>query len=185
MSERELIKKVDSLCMETLAPSTYNAWQNVKTALYAGRTALNMNYKLSNRSKTNLTGVRPDLIELIEEAILDSPYDFGVPKYGGKRTQGDQAELYAIGRTTELDRKPVTYVDGVKKKSNHQEKKDGYGWAFDIYIYDHVEKRASWSVEKLTAVADHIKAKAAAKGIKLTWGGNWKMKDYPHFEIKL
>lgn len=142
-------------------------------------------YRLSRRSKERLNGVLPVIIEIIEEGIKDSPYDFGIPQYGGLRTDQDQQELYAIGRTVDVGiRKPVTYVDGVNKKSNHQAKEDGYGYAFDIYIYDHVKKKASWNVDKLSAVAIHLIKVAQKKGIELSWGGNWnRFKDYPHFEV--
>lgn len=142
-----------------------------------------MAYKLSKRSRGRLDGVSPDIIEVVEEAIVDSPYDFGIPGFGGLRTTEDQQGLYAIGRTVEMGRKPVTYVDGVNKKSNHQARPDGFGHAFDIYIYDHETKRASWNVDKLSEVAQHIKRVAARKGIVLNWGGDWtRFKDYPHFE---
>ena len=147
-----------------------------------------MAYKLSTRSKERISGIHPELIEIIEEGITNSPYDFGIPAYGGLRTIEDQQELYAKGRTEESlnkGEKPITYCDGVTKKSNHQAKPDGYGHAFDIYIFDHETKRASWNIDKLTAVAEHLIKVAASHGIVLSWGGHWtKFKDYPHFEIK-
>ena len=104
----------------------------------------------------------------------------------GMMTTGQKA-LYAKGRTDfSTHQRPVTYVDGVKKKSNHQAK-DGndFGDAFDVYIYCHETKRASWNVDRLTKLAEHIIKVAAANGVKLSWGGHWtKFKDYPHFEYK-
>lgn len=144
-------------------------------------------YNLSNTSKKRLEGVLPLLVETIEEAIShpDCPDDFGIPQFGGRRTTEDQQGLYAIGRTIEMGRKPVTYVDGVNKKSNHQPKEDGYGHAVDIYIYDHATKRASWNVERLTAVARHIQKIGEKKGLVISWGGDWNsFKDYPHMEVK-
>lgn len=35
--------------------------------------------------------------------------------------------------------------------------------------------------EKLAVV---IKQVAQEKGIEITWGGDWKMKDLPHYELK-
>ena len=150
-----------------------------------------MSYNLSNRSKTRLKGVHPFLMEVFELGIKDSPYDFGIPQYGGLRTSKDQRELYNIGRTVDVGiRKPVTYTDGVNKVSNHQIRM-GYGWAGDIYIY--INGRASWNVDKLQAVAEHLiniseklsEEKEEYKDLYLSWGGFWtKFKDYPHFEIK-
>ena len=145
-----------------------------------------MAYKLSTRSKSNMKGVIPILKTIIEDSIAGSPFDFGIPSTGGVRTTKKQQELYAIGRTKasrEKGEKPVTYVDGVNKKSRHQKKEDGFGHAVDIYIYDHTTKKASWNVSKLSTVAKHIKKVAAKHGVTLTWGGDWKWKDYPHFQI--
>ena len=147
-----------------------------------------MSYTLSNRSRERLTGVHPALIEIIEEGIIESPFDFGIPTFGGLRSEQDQKSLYDKGRTQEsLDKgeRVVTYTDGVRKKSNHQAKADGYGCAFDIYIYDAETKRASWNVDKLAAVAIHLIKIAQKKNILLIWGGSWtRFKDFPHFEMK-
>lgn len=152
-------------------------------------------YKLSRRSKSRLEGVHPFLIEVIEKGIKDSPEDFGIPPYGGLRTSADQQKLYSKGRTEESiekGEKPVTYVDGINRKSRHQIKPSGYGEAFDIYIYDHVTSRASWNAERLEKVAIHLLKIAESvkesnpewKDLILVWGGSWKrFKDRPHFEI--
>ena len=80
-----------------------------------------MEYKLSKRSLSRLDGIRSVLIATIVEGIKNSPYDFGIPQYGGLRTAEDQLELYNKG---------VSKCDGVKNKSYHQS-----GNAFDIYIF--------------------------------------------------
>jgi len=154
-----------------------------------------MGYNLSNRSKARLEGVHPFLVYTINEAIKTSPDDFGIPMYGGLRTSADQQKLYEKGRTDESiakGEKPVTYTDGINKKSKHQIK-DGYGLAFDIYIYDHATSKASWNIERLTNVAIHIIKTSEVvkdknpqyKDMVINWGGNWKrFKDYPHFQIE-
>ena len=79
-------------------------------------------YKLSKRSLSRLDGIRSVLIAVLVEGIKDSPYDFGIPQYGGLRTAKDQKELFDRG---------VSKCDGIKNKSYHQS-----GNAFDIYIYE-------------------------------------------------
>ena len=125
-------------------------------------------YKLSNRSLNYLQGVDAVLIEIIKEAIKDSPYDFGIPSTGGFRTAEIQNELYKKG---------VSNCDGYKKKSYHQS-----GRAFDIYAY--IDGKASWDEEIMTVIARYIQHVASIKfNIKLTWGGDWKnFKDYPHYQ---
>lgn len=149
-------------------------------------------YKLSERSLNRLQGVHPFLLETIKHGITNAPFDFGIPQYGGLRTSQDQKDLYAIGRTVDVGtRKPVTYADGVEKVSNHQMRKDGFGWAFDIYIFHN--GKASWNVDRLEAVARHLikwsetlsRENEEFADFYLTWGGDWsRFKDYPHFEMK-
>ena len=135
-----------------------------------------MAYKLGNRSKENLKGLHPDLIKVVERAIEISDQDFTVIE--GLRTTKRQQDLYAQGRT-----KPgniVTKADGVKNKSNHQAKSDGYGHAVDIVPYpidwDSKSKFDNISVAMLKA-ADEL-------NVEVEWGGNWKFTDMPHYEIK-
>lgn len=139
-------------------------------------------YKLSNRSKSRLEGIHPVLILIIEEGIKDSPFDFGIPQFGGLRTAEDQNMLYQKGR--ELPGSIVTNTDGYIKKSNHQAKEDGLGHAFDIYAY--VNGKASWNGTHLNAIAKHLQNIAKTKfGVVLEWGGDWsRFKDMPHFQIK-
>ena len=138
-------------------------------------------YKLSNRSLSRLDGVHPVLIQIIEEGIKDSPFDFGIPQFGGKRTAEDQNMLYQRGR--DLPGSIVTNTDGYIKLSNHQPKEDGYGHAFDIYAY--VDGKASWNKVHLTAIAKHLQKIAKEKfNVDLTWGGDWsRFKDMPHFQL--
>jgi peptidoglycan LD-endopeptidase CwlK len=135
-----------------------------------------MNYKLSNTSKDRLKGVNTKLIAIVEAAITNSPYDFGIPPDGGLRTTERQKELYALGRTKAGN--IVTQTDGVKKKSVHQS-----GNAFDIYAF--VDGKASWEAKYYEPIARHIQKVALEQfDVKLTWGGDWtKFKDLPHFQI--
>ena len=136
-----------------------------------------MAYKLSRTSRERLEGVHPSLIALIDYSLIDSPYDFGIPKDGGARTLERQAELYAIGRTTDLHKAKVTWT----LNSKHRIQADGYGHAFDIYAY--VDGKASWNRKHLTAIANHILKCSDELDIKIEWGGKWKSKDMPHFQL--
>ena len=53
-------------------------------------------YKLSVRSTERLEGINIVLIDIIEKSIVNSPYDFGIPQYGGLRTAEDQKKLREI-----------------------------------------------------------------------------------------
>ena len=141
-------------------------------------------YKLGNRSRKRLEGVHPKLIKLIEYSLEheDCPHDFGIPSDGGLRTDERQAELYSKGRRGMKGEKKVTNADGVRNKSRHQKKLDGYGYAFDIYVYENGS--ANWDRQKLTEIANHIFTCADKLGIKIQWGGYFKsFKDLPHFQL--
>lgn len=135
-----------------------------------------MNYKLSTASRGRLNGVNPVLIAIIEAAIVDSPYDFGIPPDGGLRTTERQQELYALGRTNAGN--IVTQTDGIKKKSVHQS-----GNAFDIYAF--VNGKATWEAKYYAPIARHIQKVALEQfNVKLVWGGDFKsFVDRPHFQL--
>lgn len=91
----------------------------------------------------------------------------------GVRSAKHQAALYAIGRTK--PGKIVTNCDGVVKRSNHQPKADGYGYAVDL-AWRLPDGRITWDgpwdlLGKL------------AKSLGLDWGGAWRtFQDRPHVE---
>ena len=135
-----------------------------------------MAFKLSTTSRERLDGVNPTLIAIIEAAIVDSPYDFGIPPDGGLRTTERQKGLYALGRTKAGN--IVTQTDGIKKKSVHQS-----GNAFDIYAF--VNGKATWEAKYYDPIARHIQKVALEQfNVKLVWGGDFKsFVDRPHFQL--
>jgi peptidoglycan L-alanyl-D-glutamate endopeptidase CwlK len=128
-------------------------------------------YKLSKRSLERLQDVDSLLIAIAVDSVRESPYDFGIPLHGGKRTSAEQNALWKL-------RPKVTNKDGYIKKSYHQS-----GKAFDIYAY--VNGKANWDIEIITAIARHIQKVALNRyKVNLKWGGDWKnFKDYPHFQM--
>ena len=136
--------------------------------------------KFSQRSLNSLKGIHPDLVKVMTEAVKYSPIDFTITD--GVRTTAQQQALYAKGRTVPGTK--VTNADGIRSKSNHQAKSDGYGYAVDLYAY-HSGKVQVNDDKSLKTIAAHIKSVASKLGIKIEWGGDWKsIIDYPHFELK-
>lgn len=142
-----------------------------------------MCYKFSDKSTKRMKGVHPDLITIFTEAIKYSPIDFGIPQYGGIRTTKEQKGLF--------DR-DLSNADGVKSKSRHQIKDDGYGHALDFYAY--VNGKASWKETHMAMVASTLMS--TAKRLKkegrikntIYWGGQFGCTDFtgwdmPHIEI--
>lgn len=139
-----------------------------------------MTYSLSNKSLNKMEGVHPTLIRLIKESIVDSPFDFAITQ--GVRSAAYQHELYQQGRT-----KPgriITNADGYRRKSNHQVKEDGLGYAVDFVIVN-PDSSYDWnSINKYIAVGEHICNVAKELGIQVSWGGRWtSFKDYVHVEL--
>lgn len=135
---------------------------------------------LGKGSLATLKGIHPSLIKVITEAIKDTPVDFSVTD--GVRTTAEQKALYAKGRTAPGE--IVTKADGVKNKSNHQVKADGFGHAIDLYPYVNGAIDFNDNGNNLPAIANHIIAVATRLGISVGWGGNWKGSwDKPHFEL--
>ncbi|OPC53407.1 M15 family metallopeptidase [Elizabethkingia bruuniana] len=131
-----------------------------------------MTYKLGERSLKNLEGIHPNLVKVMKAAIVNSPVDFTITE--GVRALKRLQDLYAQGRT-----KPgikVTNADGVRNKSNHQAKLDGFGHAVDLYPFflGQVQVNHKDTIKNLKFISDHIKKVAKELGIAITWGGYWK-----------
>ena len=148
----------------------------------------NQKYSFTQSSLDKMEKVHPKLVEVMKAAIENSPFDFRITS--GARTTEEQKALFALGRTK--PGKIVTYTNGVTSKSNHQIKSDGFGHAVDIFpcgviengVYRKFTSEEGYDEKKLKLIANHILAVAKSKNVNVEWGGNWKMKDTPHFELK-
>lgn len=130
-----------------------------------------MSYKFSKRSIERLKTCHPLLAVIALEAIKEM--DFVV--ICGHRTPEEQQALYAQGRTKAG--RIVTNIDGVTKKSQHNLKPS---LAMDLAPYP-----IDWNdIERFKKLGALIKRIAKENATPISWGGSWKMKDYPHFELK-
>lgn len=151
--------------------------------------------KFSKRSIEALKGVLPLFVAILTEAVKDAPDDFTIIE--GVRTEAMQVKYYSWGRTEvnpntgplkglPFGRK-VTNRDGVKSKSEHQPKADGYGRAVDFVPFKVVDGKSTldWNdVDAFRRIARRVQDMANKKGVKIKWGGDWKNPyDPPHLEI--
>lgn len=90
----------------------------------------------------------------------------------GRRTTAQQQALYAKGRTA--PGKIVTHLDGVTKRSRHQD-----GKAIDCCFAD-LTTGALW---KPTYTGPWEAYGLCAEALGLTWGGRWRIRDRPHVEL--
>jgi peptidoglycan L-alanyl-D-glutamate endopeptidase CwlK len=128
-----------------------------------------MPYLLSKRSIKNLEGVDEVLKLIAIRGVTESPFDFGIPGLGGRRTNAEQFVLFNKG---------ASKCDGYKKKSYHQT-----GKAFDVYAF--VRGKATWEQKYYEPIARHLQEFAKKEySVRLEWGGDWRsFIDMPHFQI--
>ena len=120
-----------------------------------------MNFVLSARSRARLTGVHPALTAVVERAVALTPVDFMVTE--GLRTLTRQAELVRAGASRTLNSRHLT------------------GHAVDLAAL--VDGAVRWDWPLYPRIAGAMKAAAAERGVALIWGGDWRMRDGPHFEL--
>jgi len=121
-----------------------------------------MTFSFGNKSKERLSGVHPDLVKVMEEAIKESPLDFSITE--GLRTKERQQELFNAGKSQTMNSRHLT------------------GKAVDIAVIK--DGTVTWDFKYYQLVADHIKGVATKLGIPLVWGGDWvSFRDGPHFEL--
>jgi len=122
--------------------------------------------------------VHPVLLRKID-AVLLAMKNIGFPMMltDGARTAEQQHVLWEQGRARPGN--PVTNCDGYIKKSNHQLKDDGYGYAVDCCFLD-PNGKPSWADHyPWTAYGELCKAIGLHWGIKL----NSSTVDRPHAEL--
>lgn len=121
-----------------------------------------MAFKLSQRSRKRLEGVHPDLVAVVELAIIMTPVDFTVIE--GRRTPERQRELYRAGATKTLNSRHLT------------------GHAVDLAPL--VKGQVRWDWPLFHQLAPAVKDAAQALGVRIEWGGDWpRFPDGPHFEL--
>lgn len=119
---------------------------------------------MDDRSERNLVGVHHDLAAIVRKAheiYTDESKTFIVTE--GLRSKERQAQLVKAGASWTMNSKHLTgrAVD-VAAKVAHQIR-----WDWPLYEDIAVAfKEAAWSME-----------------IDIVWGGDWKVRDGPHFEL--
>lgn len=127
-----------------------------------------MSYALSRRSEERLQGVHPDLIRVVRGAILHSKTDFLVVE--GRRTLDRQKELFAAGKSKTMRSRHLT------------------GHAVDLAplvdLNGDGAKELTWIRESFFPIVDAMRASAAAAGVLIEWGGDWRdFVDMPHWQL--
>jgi peptidoglycan L-alanyl-D-glutamate endopeptidase CwlK len=114
--------------------------------------------RLGTRSLQSLSGVHPDLVAVVKRAIELTEQDFSVIE--GIRNIDRQRKLFKSGASTTMNSRHLT------------------GHAVDIAPYP-----LSWDWEYFYPIEDAMKQAASELDVDLEWGGDWKFKDGPHFQL--
>ena len=118
-------------------------------------------YKLGPRSQSRLNGVHPDLVKVVERAIEITTVDFTVLE--GLRDPARQKTLMESGASQTLNSRHIT------------------GHAVDLGAW--VDNQVDWSWPLYHKIAAAMKEAARQVNVPIEWGGDWKMKDGPHWQL--
>jgi peptidoglycan L-alanyl-D-glutamate endopeptidase CwlK len=111
---------------------------------------------LNERSLNNLLGVHPDLVRVVKRAAELEP--FIVTE--GLRNLDRQKQLVKAGKSWTLNSRHLT------------------GHAVDLCDPD-----GKYDIPDMDDIRDAMMAAAKELGIPLEWGGDWKQRDTPHFQL--
>ncbi|HEY1224770.1 MAG TPA: M15 family metallopeptidase [Brevundimonas sp.] len=115
-----------------------------------------MSFSFSDRSRAELKGVHPDLIAVVERALVLTTQDFCV--HDGVRTPEQQKALVHAGASKTLN-------------SRHLIRSDGFGHAVDLVPW--IGGKPRWDWTPIYRVAEAVRRAGVERGVRLTWGGVW------------
>lgn len=115
-----------------------------------------MTFVLGTKSKNELIGVHPSLVEVVHEAIKTTLVDFSV--HDGLRTITEQKEYV---------RRSVSKT----MNSKHMKQSDGFGHAVDLVPY--INGKLRWEWRPIYHIAAAVQTSAEKLGVQLCWGGVW------------
>jgi len=117
-------------------------------------------YKLSERSLQRLEGVKPEMVDVVKEAIKLTKIDFGV--ICGMRTEEEQKALVDKGASQTMRSKHLT------------------GDAVDLMAY--IDGRATWELNVYDDIADAMKKASEVVRVPIRWGASWQIRDLRDWE---
>lgn len=114
-------------------------------------------FKLGQKSRSNLVGVHPHLVAVVERAIEITQQDFNVFE-GARSTEQQKINVQKGVSTT---------VNG----SRHLVGKDGYAHAVDLVPL--INGQLKWDWEGCYKIAEAVRQASIELNIPIRWGGVW------------
>ena len=132
-------------------------------------------FHLGTASRAKLVGVHPDLIRVVETAIIRTDVDFGISE--GVRTLARQQELVASGASQTLHSRHLAKLDPTLGTV--------VGYAVDLVAYVGATLRWDWPL--YFQLAGAMQQAALECDVSVVWGGVWdrEMAEYtdPQTEV--
>jgi peptidoglycan L-alanyl-D-glutamate endopeptidase CwlK len=122
-----------------------------------------MTFKLSERSLSRLEPVKPELFDVVLEAITLTKVDFGV--ICGLRTEEEQRALVAKGASQTMKSKHLT------------------GDAVDLMAY--IDGRGTWELNVYDDIAEAMREAAKNQGVRIRWGAAWTVPDIAEWNLTM
>ena len=123
--------------------------------------------ELNSKSVGLLKKVHPDLVRVVKRAAQMTDLDFIVTC--GARTIEEQREMVRKGASKTM-------------KSRHIIAANGFSHAVDLAAM--IGGKLKWDWPLYSRLAKTMKAAAKAEKVPIEWGGDWKFKDGPHFQLR-
>ena len=122
-----------------------------------------MTFKLSQRSIDRLEPVKPELFDVVLEAITLTKVDFGV--ICGLRTEEEQRALVEKGASQTMKSKHLT------------------GDAVDLMAY--IDGRGTWELNVYDDIAEAMREAAKNQGVRIRWGAAWTVPDIAEWNLSM
>jgi len=122
--------------------------------------------ELNSKSVGLLKKVHPDLVRVVVRAAQMTDLDFIVTC--GARTVEEQREMVRKGASKTM-------------KSRHIIAANGFSHAVDLAAM--IGGKLKWDWPLYSRLAKTMKAAAKAEKVPIEWGGDWKFKDGPHYQL--
>ncbi len=130
------------------------------------------------RTEKNISPLMPPAQQIARRFMkAATAFRLRVSILSGTRTYAEQDALYAIGRTAQVNRKPVTNAKG--GRSNHD-----FGIAWDVGLFDGNGRYLDGKTKGDDAAYKDLAALVKEKRTGIEWGGDWKsFIDLPHYQM--